>query len=1374
MNTREKKPTYEELLKISKDQELEIIRLRKNENSKINVDFCFRESLDLICKTRKDGVFIETNPAFIKTLDYSKEEILAKSIFDFIHPDDIEKTKEKLEIVNQKNSIIDFENRLIKKNGEIVYIQWTFNRVFSEELIYAIGRDLTTIKNTQAELLDNKKLLENAQKISKIGSWEYDLNNHNMIWSNELYSIYELKKKNNQDLFQEYVNRFSKSDVELFLNKIKESKITKKAFEVKQCSIISKDKSKWVHAIVHPILDKNGEVVALRGTTQDITEQKQFNEILKLKKQAGVAQKLKKIEEESNRKFKSYIENSPDGVIVIDDKGKYIEVNPSAIQMTGYSKKELLTKSFFDLLISDSQQDLNKSFKFLKETGSVIGEFKSKIKSGEIRWRSISAVKLSDTRFIGFIKDITDVKNSTEKIENNEKRFRALVENNEGIIKIVDENIKIIFRSPSSTCVTGYTDEEIAHISHSDYYHPDSLEYIYQVYEEAMKNPGKLIPTLFQVKHKEGHYIWLEGVINNRFHDSSINGIIANFRDVTARINSTEALKKERDIFNKIAVTSPGLIYSMRQNLDGSYSYPYASDAIKDIFGFYHEEIKNNVEKFFELIHPDDIDEVKRKITNTKTNLVPLKGEYRYFHPTKGLVWHEVNSLPVVEPEGTVICHGITTDVTERIEAKQKIQKANRLYLFISQINQMIVRTVDQETLFREACTIAVNLGQFKMAWIGLVDANTKNVIPEMIKGNDQEYFEKIKTINSDKNTPEGNGPVGTSIREGVYCVSNDIENDSKMDPWKKDALKRDFKSMISFPIKKFNNVIGAFAFYSDEKYFFDEEEIALLEEATGDVSFALELFEKEALKEKAEREVFESEHRYHTLTEVSPVGIFRTDATGYTTYVNPSWCEISGMAFHKALGNGWFDAVHEDDKIKLFEGWNNATNIGEKSITEYRFKRSDGSIAWVMGQAIPEKNNKNEIIGYIGTVTEITDRKELEANLIIAKNTAETANKSKSNFLANMSHEIRTPLNGIIGFTNLLLKTKLDNNQLEYMSTINVSASLLLDIVNDVLDFSKIESGKLELYIEKVDLYKLLQQIIDLFKYQASDKKLELILDIDENVPQYVEVDSIKLKQILVNLMSNALKFTQVGIVRLEIKKHKAINKDISSLQFSVKDTGKGIKQINHKKIFSSFEQEDNSTNRKFGGTGLGLTISNQLLALMDSKLEINSTYGKGSDFYFSINVKKIKNKKEVNETSFSDEVENSTIDNKSFLKILIAEDNKINMLLAKTLVKKIAPNSIILSAFDGAEAIALYIKEKPDLVLMDIQMPNKNGYEATKEIRLLHPDIKTPIIAITAGILTDEKEKCIEVGMDDYLPKPIVFSDLESIILKWIKHIH
>jgi PAS domain S-box-containing protein len=313
--------------------------------------------------------------------------------------------------------------------------------------------------------------------------------------------------------------------------------------------------------------------------------------------------------------------------------------------------------------------------------------------------------------------------------------------------------------------------------------------------------------------------------------------------------------------------------------------------------------------------------------------------------------------------------------------SEEKLLKANRLYLFISQMNHLICRATDETTLFKGACHIAINIGKFKMAWIGSVNEETKVLTPLFHDGLDLDYLSIIKII-ADKTLPEGRGPAGMALIEGRYSFCNDIANDPMMKPWRDEALKRNYLSSISLPIKKSGKAMGTFTLYADTKNFFTAEEISLLEEITSDISFALEVFEKEILRKKAEAAVLKSEKRYQTLTEVSPVGIFHTDAFGHTTYVNPRWSEISGLSQQKALGNGWLEAVHKDDKILLAEGWTAAALHHQISISEYRFVRPDGSIAWVIGQAIPEKNLKDEIIGYVGTITDITERKKAELEL--------------------------------------------------------------------------------------------------------------------------------------------------------------------------------------------------------------------------------------------------------------------------------------------------------------------------------------------------------------------------------------------------------
>ncbi|MBK5967294.1 MULTISPECIES: response regulator [Thiorhodovibrio] len=622
----------------------------------------------------------------------------------------------------------------------------------------------------------------------------------------------------------------------------------------------------------------------------------------------------------------------------------------------------------------------------------------------------------------------------------------------------------------------------------------------------------------------------------------------------------------------------------------------------------------------------------------------------------------------------------------------------------------------------------------------------------------------------------------------------------------------------------------------------------------------------------------------------------------------------------------------------KLQQAIAQAMEDGTPYDLEVQIITASGKVLWVRAIGNAEFDN-GRCKRLFGTLQDIDEAKKIREALEQARAEADAANRSKSEFLANMSHEIRTPLNSVIGFSDLLRQSELSETQRNYVGYVNQSAKSLLDLLNDILDFSKIEAGKLELSPEQVDLDELTRQIIDVVRYKTNEKGLELLLHIASEVPQVIHADPIRLRQVLINLISNAIKFTEAGHIRIDISAEPTQTPGISELSFAISDTGCGIALDQQERIFDAFTQEDASTTRKFGGTGLGLSISNRLLSLMGSRLELDSEPGQGSTFSFRVclpceggraldrladqavldtihhalviddnlnNGKIIQDMLDLvgvrcttvdnglaalsflqqqavdiaivdYQMPFMDGLEvigkirqqlnlgpeslrimllhslvedvqlraqadplgihkmaNKPIDSRqlynalvelklggalartetargdgvapanaaedargiagedavavaggsmaakiaakadattqSDLRILLVDDHPLNLTLARHLVAEVLPGAHIEEASGGEEAVRHFTQHTPDLVLMDLQMPGLNGYDATGQIRARESGRRVPIIALTAGTLKGEKERCLQAGMDDYLTKPIAADQLRECLQHWL----
>ncbi|HED35792.1 MAG TPA: response regulator [Gammaproteobacteria bacterium] len=489
----------------------------------------------------------------------------------------------------------------------------------------------------------------------------------------------------------------------------------------------------------------------------------------------------------------------------------------------------------------------------------------------------------------------------------------------------------------------------------------------------------------------------------------------------------------------------------------------------------------------------------------------------------------------------------------------------------------------------------------------------------------------------------------------------------------------------------------------------------------------------------------------------------YRTDLNGLVLFVSSSVELLLGYTAEELTGKNSIDYyINPENRTKFIEALQ--ANNGHVEQYPFTLKHKDGSTIWLSTNARFLLDENGNIIGIEGTGQSFTARKIAEENLIKAKEQAERANKAKSLFLANMSHEVRTPMNSIVGFTNLLSESKLDKKQAEYVETINTSMNDLLNIINDILDFSRIESGKMELITQTIDLKAFFESIIRLFSSAAKAKLLDLSYVIEGSIPEYIIVDPLRLRQVISNLIDNAIKFTDSGSVTLSISMSQATGSSNNELQVKVTDTGKGIAEKDKERIFTAFCQTNDSIYKPDSGTGLGLAISRQLIELMKGKISLEKPPQQGAIFKFQIPV------------TISDQPPASLNIKKtpipaekqySGLRVLAADDNEINRKLISTLLQQ--HGVIISEAYDGNSALELALNNTYDLILMDIRMPGLNGIEVTKKIRSSMPNNTTPIIAITAHALPDEQRTFIDAGMDACLTKPVLDYQLFDLLDKW-----
>ena len=713
-----------------------------------------------------------------------------------------------------------------------------------------------------------------------------------------------------------------------------------------------------------------------------------------------------------------------------------------------------------------------------------------------------------------------------------------------------------------------------------------------------------------------------------------------------------------------------------------------------------------------------------------------------------------------VRVDGRWVIVTISRDVTDRKLAELATQRFARMFAALSDTNEAIMRAASPQDLYQRVCEAAVHGGRLQAASICVPGEHSADAQIVAVAGAGAEKLRDVH-LSIDGATPEGRGLIGTAYRTQAPCISNDFLGDTRTALWHQAAREAGIASGAALPLIQHGRSSAVLLLYSTEKQAFDEEIVQLLMHMGRNIVIALDNFKREADRKAAEVQVHAADARLRRATRGANDGLWELDVATREMWVSPRFGEMFGFDQQEFLGarQKFFDVIHAEDVQRLRDAIERCIREDVLVDVEVRATSRAGESRWYRVRGALERDSAGTPLTVSGSQRDINQRQQYALALLEATETAAAANKAKSQFLANMSHEIRTPMNGVIGMIELLLETPLNPMQLDYAETVRDSASALLTVINDILDFSKVEAGRLDLEVLDMDVRDTVEDVARLLSIQAHAKGLEVIALLDPSLPDRVRGDAGRLRQILLNLGGNAVKFTQKGEVSIECK---VAHKDERGVMVrcEVRDTGIGIPAGRVNSLFTAFTQVDSSTTRRFGGTGLGLSIVKRLVALMGGEAGVSSEEGAGSTFWFTARL------------GFSNDTTKSRPAPPIALRgqrIIIVDDNATNRKVLMGQLSLCGMDAVCAGSADEALSLMRHAAAAGrafEVALLDHQMPGCDGATLGKTILGEHTLRGARLVLLTSSGQRGDGRLFSELGFAGYLLKPVTHRDLTDCL--------